>query len=71
MSGPQRLLVRARVQAEDVRDARLPQLGLSEQFAEGHVGLASQRVRVKAAGGSMRIASAPGEGTGVAIRVPL
>ena len=44
---------------------------LAEGVAEGHVGLASQRVRVEAAGGSMHIASAPGEGTGVAIRVPL
>jgi two-component system, NarL family, sensor kinase len=43
---------------------------LSERLAEGHVGLASQRVRIEAAGGSMRVASAPGEGTRVEIRVP-
>lgn len=43
---------------------------LAERLAEGHVGLASQRVRIEAAGGSIRIASAPGEGTRVEIRVP-
>jgi two-component system NarL family sensor kinase len=44
---------------------------LAEQLADGHVGLASQRVRVEAAGGRMQIASAPGEGTRVAIRLPV
>jgi two-component system, NarL family, sensor kinase len=43
---------------------------LAEQLAEGHVGLASQRVRIEAAGGSMHISSAPREGTRVEIRVP-
>ena len=43
---------------------------LAERVAEGHVGLASQRVRIEAAGGSMRVASTPGEGTRVAIRLP-
>ena len=43
---------------------------LPEQLAGGHVGLASQRVRIEAAGGSMRVTSAPGEGTRVAIRLP-
>jgi two-component system, NarL family, sensor kinase len=43
---------------------------LAERLAEGHVGLASQRVRIEAAGGSMRIASSPGGGTRVEIRVP-
>ena len=43
---------------------------LAERLAEGHVGLASQRVRVEAAGGTMTIASIPGEGTRVEIRVP-
>jgi two-component system NarL family sensor kinase len=43
---------------------------LADQLANGHVGLASQRVRVEAAGGSMRVVSAPGAGTRVAIRVP-
>lgn len=43
---------------------------LANQLANGHVGLATQRVRVEAAGGSMRIASAPGDGTRVAIRLP-
>ena len=43
---------------------------LAERLAEGHVGLASQRVRIEAAGGTMQVASAPGEGTHVEIRVP-
>ncbi len=43
---------------------------LAERLADGHVGLASQRVRIEAAGGTMRVASAPGEGTRVSIRVP-
>jgi two-component system NarL family sensor kinase len=43
---------------------------LAEQLANGHVGLASQRVRIEAAGGTMQIASTPGEGTRVAIRLP-
>jgi two-component system, NarL family, sensor kinase len=43
---------------------------LAEQLANGHVGLASQRVRVEAAGGSLQITSAPGDGTRVAIRLP-
>jgi two-component system NarL family sensor kinase len=40
------------------------------QLANGHVGLASQRVRIEAAGGSMRIASTEGVGTRVEIRLP-
>jgi two-component system, NarL family, sensor kinase len=43
---------------------------LVERLADGQVGLASQRVRIEAAGGSMHVASAPGEGTRVAIRLP-
>jgi two-component system, NarL family, sensor kinase len=43
---------------------------LAERLAEGHVGLASQRVRIEAAGGSLHVASAPGEGTRVVIRLP-
>jgi two-component system, NarL family, sensor kinase len=43
---------------------------LAEQLAEGHVGLASQRVRIEAAGGSMDVASRPSEGTRVEIRLP-
>ena len=43
---------------------------LAERLADGHVGLASQRVRIEAAGGSMRIASSPGDGTRVAIHLP-
>jgi two-component system, NarL family, sensor kinase len=44
---------------------------LAERLADGHVGLASQRVRIEAAGGSMNVASVPGEGTRVEIRLPL
>ena len=43
---------------------------LAERLADGHVGLASQRVRVEAAGGTLQIDSAPGDGTRVAIRLP-
>jgi two-component system, NarL family, sensor kinase len=43
---------------------------LVEQLADGHVGLASQRVRIEAAGGSMEVASSSGHGTRVAIRLP-
>ena len=43
---------------------------LAEQLADGHVGLASQRVRIEAAGGTMDVASAPDGGTRVAIRLP-
>lgn len=43
---------------------------LAERLAEGHVGIASQRVRIEAAGGQMEVDSAPGEGTRVEIRVP-
>jgi two-component system, NarL family, sensor kinase len=43
---------------------------LAEQLADGHVGLASQRVRIEAAGGSLDVASRLGEGTRVEIRLP-
>lgn len=43
---------------------------LAERLADGHVGLASQRVRIEAAGGSMNVTSGPGEGTRVEIRMP-
>jgi two-component system, NarL family, sensor kinase len=43
---------------------------LRERLAEGHVGLASHRVRVEAAGGSIAVASTPDAGTGVTIRLP-
>jgi two-component system NarL family sensor kinase len=43
---------------------------LTERLADGHIGLATQRVRVEAAGGQMHIASAPGAGTRVEIRLP-
>jgi two-component system NarL family sensor kinase len=44
---------------------------LAERLADGHVGLATQRHRIEAAGGSMEIHSGPGEGTRVEIRLPL
>jgi two-component system NarL family sensor kinase len=43
---------------------------LAERLADGHIGLAAQRVRVEAAGGRMNVASTPGEGTRVEIRLP-
>jgi two-component system, NarL family, sensor kinase len=47
-----------------------PPQELAERLAAGHVGLASQRVRIESAGGSMQVTSSPGEGTRVAIRLP-
>jgi two-component system, NarL family, sensor kinase len=43
---------------------------LAERLADGHVGLASQRVRIEAAGGNMDVTSKPGEGTRVEIGLP-
>jgi two-component system NarL family sensor kinase len=43
---------------------------LSERLADGHVGLASQRVRIEAAGGRMDVVSQPGDGTRVEIHLP-
>jgi two-component system NarL family sensor kinase len=43
---------------------------LPERLADGHIGLATQRVRVEAAGGQMHVASTPGAGTRVQIRLP-
>jgi two-component system NarL family sensor kinase len=43
---------------------------LAERLADGHIGLATQRVRVEAAGGQMHIASTPGAGTRVEIHLP-
>jgi two-component system NarL family sensor kinase len=44
--------------------------GVSKHLAEGHIGLASQRLRVESAGGEMDIVSAPGEGSTIVIRLP-
>jgi len=41
-----------------------------ERLADGHIGLAAQRVRVEAAGGQMELLSTPGGGTRVEVRVP-
>jgi two-component system NarL family sensor kinase len=43
---------------------------LAERLADGYVGLASQRVRIEAAGGWLDVSSAPGRGTRVAIHLP-
>ncbi|HET7855560.1 MAG TPA: ATP-binding protein [Gaiellaceae bacterium] len=43
---------------------------LARRLADGHVGLASQRVRIEAAGGTMNVVSAPEQGTRVRVRVP-
>jgi len=43
---------------------------LRQRLADGHIGLASQRVRIEALGGTLEIHSAEGDGTRVAVRVP-
>ncbi len=43
---------------------------LTERLADGHVGLASQRFRIEAAGGSLKLVSKPGEGARAEIRLP-
>ncbi len=40
-----------------------------ERLADGHIGLAAQRVRIESAGGRMELFSAPGDGTRVEVRV--
>jgi two-component system NarL family sensor kinase len=41
-----------------------------ERLADGHIGLAAQRVRIESAGGRMELFSTPGDGTRVEVRVP-
>jgi two-component system NarL family sensor kinase len=48
----------------------LPPEGLAERLATGHIGLASQRVRVEAAGGTLEVEPAHGGGTRVEVRLP-
>ncbi len=43
---------------------------LGERLADGHIGLASQRVRIESAGGRMSVVSRPGMGTRAEVRVP-
>ncbi|WP_369382839.1 sensor histidine kinase [Streptomyces sp. cg36] len=43
---------------------------LTARIAEGHIGLASHRVRIESAGGTFRVESTPGCGTRVEIRLP-
>ena len=43
---------------------------LTDRLADGHIGLATQRVRVEAAGGRMDVVSSPGAGTRVVIHLP-
>ena len=52
------------------RNLRQVEPELAERLADGHIGLATQRVRVEAAGGHMDVTSEPGTGTRVAIRLP-
>jgi two-component system NarL family sensor kinase len=47
-----------------------PSERLAERLAQGHVGLASQRVRIEAAGGRMQVDSTPGGVTRVEIHLP-
>jgi two-component system NarL family sensor kinase len=44
---------------------------LDERVGEGHIGLASQRVRIETIGGRFEVASEPGSGTRVEIHVPV
>jgi two-component system, NarL family, sensor kinase len=44
---------------------------LDSQLQAGHVGLATRRIRVEAAGGTLAMASVPGGGTTVTVSVPL
>ncbi len=43
---------------------------LAQRLAQGHIGLASQRVRLESAGGGLEIEPAPGGGTLASARVP-
>jgi two-component system NarL family sensor kinase len=43
---------------------------LGERLADGHIGLATQRVRVESAGGTLDVLADPGVGTRVAVRLP-
>jgi two-component system NarL family sensor kinase len=43
---------------------------LGERLADGHIGLASQRVRIESAGGRMSVVSMPGLGTRAEVRLP-
>jgi two-component system NarL family sensor kinase len=43
---------------------------LDQRVGEGHIGLASQRVRIETIGGRFEVASEPGSGTRVEIHVP-
>ena len=43
---------------------------LDERLADGHIGLASQRVRIETIGGRFEVVSEPGSGTRVEIHVP-
>jgi two-component system, NarL family, sensor kinase len=43
---------------------------LGERLADGHIGLASQRVRIESAGGQMSVVARPGLGTRAEVRVP-
>jgi two-component system NarL family sensor kinase len=43
---------------------------LADRLAGGHIGLASQRVRIEAAGGRLSVESRPGAGTRAEVRLP-
>jgi two-component system, NarL family, sensor kinase len=44
---------------------------LNDRLAEGHIGLAAQRLRVESAGGNLDVRSSPGWGTTVEVRLPM
>ncbi|HZD86992.1 MAG TPA: ATP-binding protein [Gaiellaceae bacterium] len=41
-----------------------------QHLADGHIGLASQRLRVESAGGRFQVMSTPGQGSSILIRLP-
>jgi signal transduction histidine kinase len=49
----------------------MPEEGLGERRAEGHVGLTLLRQLVEDAGGALSISSAPGEGTTLYAEIPV
>ena len=75
-AGAKRVTVRLTSTAEGLElvvedDGRgFPPERLAERLAEGHVGLASQRVRIEAAGGTMQVVSTPGGGAKAEIHLP-
>jgi two-component system NarL family sensor kinase len=56
----------------DVQDdgVGMTQQQAADRLTQGHIGLASQRARIEAAGGTVRILEVP-QGTHIAVTVPM